>query len=80
MRKPWMKELQSMRFTRDGTMTTETARWQKEANTKAAHCVWLSRQIDKLPEHLRRKSLSEQWAMNLQSCGFTTYGQMMEAE
>ena len=28
-RKPWMKDLRSFRFTRDGTMTTETARGWK---------------------------------------------------
>lgn len=73
MRKPWMKELQSMRFTRDGTMTTETARWQREANAKAALCVWLSRQIEKNP------TLGEQWEDTMRRCGFTTYGQTMEA-
>ena len=78
MRKPWMKELQSMRFSRDGLMTVETARWQREANSKTAHCVWLSRQIDGLPEYLQRKALGEQWEQNLQRCGFTTYAKAME--
>ena len=33
-RKAWMKALKSIKFNRDGTMTTETARNQKKANTK----------------------------------------------
>ena len=35
-RKPWMKELQSYRFSRDGLMTQETATEQRNANKRDA--------------------------------------------
>jgi len=44
-RKTWMKVLQAYRFTNDGTMTTETAKEQKHANSAGAYCVVLSKQL-----------------------------------
>ena len=44
-RKHWMKSLQTYRFTSDGTMTTETAKKQKHANSAGAYCVVLSKQL-----------------------------------
>jgi len=35
-RKPWMKELQCYRFSRDGLMTQETATEQRNANKRDA--------------------------------------------
>ena len=35
-RKPWMRELWNYRFSRDGLMTQETARQQKNADKKQA--------------------------------------------
>lgn len=34
MRKPWMKDLQAFRFTRDGCMTQETREMHYEANRR----------------------------------------------
>lgn len=42
--KPWMKELKAYRFARNGHMLTETQRDQREANTREATCVHLSRE------------------------------------
>jgi len=73
-RKAWMKELQAIKFSRDGLMTQETARMQRYANEAAARCVHLSQDIDKLPPHLREQNLGEKWAQILSREGFTTYG------
>lgn len=73
-RKAWMKELQAIKFSRDGLMTQETARMQRYANESRARCVHLSQDIDALPPHLREESLGAQWAQILSREGFTTYG------
>jgi len=67
MRKPWMKNLQSFRFNREGTMTVETARWQREANSRDAGCVVLSKESQRFDMDLRA---------TLKKHGFTTYGEM----
>ena len=48
-RKTWMKALQAYSFNRDGTMTTETAKEQKHANSAGAYCVVLSKQLKTCP-------------------------------
>lgn len=73
-RKSWMKELQAIKFSRDGLMTQETARMQRHANEARARCVHLSQDIDALPDHLRADSLGPKWAQILSREGFTTYG------
>lgn len=45
-RKTWMRGLQAYSFNRDGTMTTETAKAQKHANSAGAYCVVLSKQLE----------------------------------
>ena len=68
MRKPWMKDLQSFRFNREGIMTIQTAREQREANSRSAYCVVLSKtggDVD-LKSHFRK-------------IGFTTYGELHSA-
>ena len=73
-RKKWMRELQAIKFSRDGLMTQETARLQRYANEARARCVHLSKDIDALPKHLRDDNLGPKWAQLLSREGFTTYG------
>lgn len=73
-RKQWMRELQAIKFSRDGLMTQETARLQRQANETRARCVQLSKDIDALPKHLRDGNLGPKWAKILEREGFTTYG------
>lgn len=73
-RKQWMRELQAIKFSRDGLMAQETARMQRHANAKEARCVHLSRDIDALPQHLREDHLGPRWSQMLAREGFTTYG------
>ena len=55
--KPWMKELKRYRFSRDGLMTTETARDQRQQNATDSYCVWLSRQLRSCPSDRLRDEL-----------------------
>jgi hypothetical protein len=73
-RKKWMRELQAIKFSRDGLMTQETAREQRYANEARARCVHLSRDLDALPSHLKEESLGRKWSQILEREGFTTYG------
>jgi len=73
-RKQWMRELQAIKFSRDGLMTQETAREQRYANEARATCVQISQNIDALPDKLRAESLGPKWAQVLKREGFTTYG------
>ena len=47
--KPWMKALKAYRFARNGLMLIETQRDQREASTREATCVQMSR--EKLEPH-----------------------------
>jgi len=53
--KPWMKDLKGWRFSRDGLMTQETARDQRESNTTGSYCVRLSRDLKDCPNDTLRK-------------------------
>ena len=55
--KPWMKALKAYRFARGGHMLRETHRDQKEANTREATCVQLSRENLK-PHEIKNRMLS----------------------
>lgn len=57
MYKPWMKDLKGWRFSRDGLMTQETARDQRESNTTDSYCVWLSRELKNCPSDKLRDEL-----------------------